>query len=321
MGKNIGVKFTKDGPSVPVEVLRALEAGELVIFCGAGVSRQCGLPDFSGLVDSVCGRLSRPMEEDERELFEANAFDAAIGLIESRIGRSHLRGAVRSVLELTSDADFSTHQALLQLAVSKQGRLRLVTTNFDRAFELCPFRRTRMFDYAPYLPMPAQSWNSIVHVHGEWVTNGMKPMNFSSSRAGTSVERTSLRDGLAGFSLNSSDVPRQFFLSGTASPTPQFVTSWMRLQPTVRTGSTKLQRHSFLMVRKPMRHHSTSEHGKVVGSSPSSTTQRTITDYFTKLFRIAPNGTPQDISIATRSFLSTARKHLWAVWKMRSLPK
>jgi hypothetical protein len=73
---------------------------------------------------------------------------------------------VRSVLELTSDADFSTHQALLQLAVSKQGRLRLVTTNFDRAFELCPFRRTRMFDYAPYLPMPAQSWNSIVHVHG-----------------------------------------------------------------------------------------------------------------------------------------------------------
>jgi len=160
------VRFAKDGPSIPIEVLRSLEAGELVIFCGAGVSRQCGLPDFSGLVDSACARLSRPMEVDERELFEANAFDAALGLIERRIGKSHLRGAVRSVLELKPDADFSTHHALLRLAVSRQGRLRLVTTNFDRAFELSPFSGTRTFDYAPYLPMPAQSWNSIVHVHG-----------------------------------------------------------------------------------------------------------------------------------------------------------
>src|SRR5271165_4427381 len=135
MEKSIGVKFTKDGPSIPVELLQAFEAGEVVMFCGAGVSRRCPLPDFSGLVTSVCNRLHRQMLQDERELFESKAFDVVLGLIESRIGKTSLRETVGDVLNLGPDSDLTTHDALLQLAVSKKGRLRLITTNFDRAFE------------------------------------------------------------------------------------------------------------------------------------------------------------------------------------------
>ena len=166
MAKSIGVKFTKDGPSIPVELLQALEGGDLVIFCGAGVSRRCGLPDFSGLVDSVSTALARPLLPDEQELFKSNAFDVALGLIENRIGKPSLRRAVREVLEIRPGSDLLTHEALLQLAVSKKGSLRLVTTNFDRAFELSKFSGSRTYSYAPYLPLPGNDWNSVVHLHG-----------------------------------------------------------------------------------------------------------------------------------------------------------
>jgi hypothetical protein len=164
--KSIGVKFTKDGPSIPIELLQALEDGELVIFCGAGVSRHLGLPDFDGLVQKVSKRLGRPLQPDEADSYGNRAFDITFGLIENRIGPISLRGKVRDVLEVKADFDLSTHRALLQLATSKKGHLRLVTTNFDRAFEIADAEGNHTIDYAPYLPLPAGNWNSIVHLHG-----------------------------------------------------------------------------------------------------------------------------------------------------------
>ncbi len=164
--KSVGVKFARDGPAIPIELLQAFEDGNVVVFCGAGVSRGIGLPDFAGLVSTACARLGRPMDPDEQTSFEANAFDVALGLIESRIGKVALRRAVREVLEVKPQSNLSTHEALLQLATSKERRLRLVTTNFDQAFELAPYLGKRAFDYAPYLPHPGNTWNSIVHLHG-----------------------------------------------------------------------------------------------------------------------------------------------------------
>jgi NAD-dependent SIR2 family protein deacetylase len=165
-GKNIGVQFTKNGPSIPIKLLQSLEDGQLVIFCGAGVSRCCGLPDFGGLVEEVCAQLRHPMEANEQELFKNKAFDVLLGVLEKRFDKTRLRNVVRGVLDIRHDSDLTTHEALLQLATSKEGRLRLVTTNFDRAFELAQYSGNRTFDYAPYLPLPGRSWNSIVHVHG-----------------------------------------------------------------------------------------------------------------------------------------------------------
>ena len=166
MAESIGVKFIKDGPSIPLGLLQAFEAGKVVIFCGAGVSRRCGLPGFKGLVTSVCKHLTRQMEPDEQQLFAEKSFDGALGLIENRIGKPPLRRAVRQALELNEDSDFSTHQALLKLAISKEGHLRLVTTNFDKAFLKADFSGKPEFDYAPYLPVPGHGWSSVVHLHG-----------------------------------------------------------------------------------------------------------------------------------------------------------
>jgi hypothetical protein len=47
-GYSAGIQWISDGPELPVDVLDALEDGELVIFCGAGVSVRAGLPTFKG---------------------------------------------------------------------------------------------------------------------------------------------------------------------------------------------------------------------------------------------------------------------------------
>jgi hypothetical protein len=163
--RSVGVQFAKDGPFIPTELLHALEKGDLVVFCGAGISRYLGLPDFKGLVARVCEVLNRPLQPDEEQIQESGAFDLALGLIENRIGKALLRFAVRRVLDVNKDADLSTHKALLQLATTKRGQNHLVTTNFDRAFEFAQSGGC-VFDYAPYLPTPDTTWSSVIHLHG-----------------------------------------------------------------------------------------------------------------------------------------------------------
>ena len=62
-----------------------------------------------------------------------------------------------------------THAALLDLAMTREGVLRLVTTNFDRTFQRVAWQDRRRFDVfsAPMLPVPKPSqWNGLVYLHG-----------------------------------------------------------------------------------------------------------------------------------------------------------
>jgi NAD-dependent SIR2 family protein deacetylase len=161
-----GIRFVKDGSSMPVELLHRLEEGGLTIFAGAGISRRFNLPDFGGLVQDVCDRLGRRMQADEEDLFQRDAFDAVLGLIERRIPPGALRDAVRAALAVPPDADLTSHSALIRLATSKQNRVRLVTTNFDTEFEQAAGVNVPAIDYAPYVPVPGREWNSVVHLHG-----------------------------------------------------------------------------------------------------------------------------------------------------------
>ena len=92
--------------------------------------------------------------------------DAALGLIETREGKERVRKAVREILTVPEKPDLATHVALLRLATSKSGAIKLVTTNFDEAFHRAMPAEAFNIDYAPHLPLPGASWNSIVHLHG-----------------------------------------------------------------------------------------------------------------------------------------------------------
>ncbi len=47
------MQFVLNGPDIPNALLQAHEEGNMVFFCGAGISYPAGLPGFKGLVDKI----------------------------------------------------------------------------------------------------------------------------------------------------------------------------------------------------------------------------------------------------------------------------
>ena len=166
------MQFVKGGPDVPEHLLQQHEDGQVVFFCGAGVSYPACLPGFAGLVEQLYCRLDMTPNSVECAALKAEQFDTAIGQLEARTpgNRQTVREVVADILipDLTDPEAMATHEALLTLGRDRDGRTRLTTTNFDRLFELVIAKRSlgvRNFP-APLLPVPKQRWDGLVYLHG-----------------------------------------------------------------------------------------------------------------------------------------------------------
>lgn len=164
------MRFVKDGPDIPVELLEAQEEGRLVFFCGAGVSVPAGLPLFPGLVEQVRqdlrDRCTSPEVADE---LDRENYDRVLGLLErdDQYGKRQVRESIMRKLELAPDADLDMHRHVLTLAKTRTEKFRLVTTNVDQAFQRLSEECGAILDAAPKLPVPKDfKWNSVVHLHG-----------------------------------------------------------------------------------------------------------------------------------------------------------
>ncbi len=167
------MQFITNGLDIPDALLQAHEEGRVVFFCGAGISYPAGLPGFKGLVEQIYQRNDTALSDIERETFERGQFDATLDLLERRLPGQRL--AVRLALaqalkpNLRRRGATNTQVALLHLARSREGALRLVTTNFDRIFHVAAKRAGQAFQAytAPMLPIPKNSrWNGLVYLHG-----------------------------------------------------------------------------------------------------------------------------------------------------------
>ncbi len=174
------MRFLKDGPSIPDELLIARDESRVVFFCGAGVSRAgAGLPDFFGLAEKVIEELGVPIDHSARKLIkEAKEIDARVGttgvisadrvfgLLERNFKSSDIERAVARALKPKGKPDLSAHQTLVDLATSPAGAIRLVTTNFDRLFDKCA-KKAEIWRQ-PKLPDPGRSAevDGIVYLHG-----------------------------------------------------------------------------------------------------------------------------------------------------------
>lgn len=175
------MRFTKNGPDIPEQLLQAHEDDRVVFFCGSGISRPAGLPDFEGLSDRLYKATNQVPNAVQRAALEAKRFDVAIGLLEDSLldGRMGVRKAAARILNpgLFPRESKLTHEALLTLAtesgaagttVGSPKRIRLVTTNFDRLFEEagpiegCDIKVFR----APFFPTPKRRWRGLVYLHG-----------------------------------------------------------------------------------------------------------------------------------------------------------
>jgi len=145
------MRFQKNSPAIPDELLIARDEGRVVFFCGAGVSRaRAGLADFYGLAEgvisilgvpegsTVCKVLAKAEElSSHSEMIGLISADRIFGLLEKDFDVSDIEASVAEVLRPAEGVDLSAHQVLLDLATTPEGRVQLVTTNFDRLFEKC----------------------------------------------------------------------------------------------------------------------------------------------------------------------------------------
>lgn len=141
------MRFLDNGPEVPRELVIAQEKGETIFVCGAGVSRTVGLPLFSELVEAIYQRLGEDWHHHpaEGEAMQARQYDRVLRCLERRLAasdaprhrsmRERIRSAVAAALAQPDDAELADHAALLALSRDVEGRIRLLTTNFDTLFE------------------------------------------------------------------------------------------------------------------------------------------------------------------------------------------
>jgi hypothetical protein len=173
------MRFIANGPAIPDELLVARDAGNVILFCGAGVSQaEASLPNFAALAREVIRILGAAQDSRARVLLERAlapeplpgvggvvATDRVFGLLEREFEISDIRAAVAEAIRPAPDANLDAHRLLLDLATSR-GVTRLVTTNFDLLFEACD--RALRSSGPPNLPDPYsdRDFRGIVHLHG-----------------------------------------------------------------------------------------------------------------------------------------------------------
>ena len=166
------VQFIAEGPGIPDDLLRKHEDGKVVFFCGAGISCNAGIPTFNGLTKQVANKLQL-FEGKVKENFLGKRFDYALGKLEQQAlgGKTAVRAIVHEILSkplVRGAPNITTHQVLVQLATTRSGDCHLVTTNFDRLFEIATATSPKIEKYqAPLLPIPRNGdWNGIAYLHG-----------------------------------------------------------------------------------------------------------------------------------------------------------
>jgi hypothetical protein len=147
------------------DLVRAVRDRTAILFVGAGVSMNLGLPDFGGLVDKIAKELG--YDPEIFKLFAGNSELAEFYLVEDRP-----LGTLRSELDRTwhsneiDIADSRVHRLIVELDFPL-----IYTTNFDRWIELAYdhwnkkyVKVARVSDVKRIVPDTTQ----IVKLHGDF---------------------------------------------------------------------------------------------------------------------------------------------------------
>ena len=204
------MRFLANGPSIPDDLLIARDAGDVIFFCGAGVSRhRAGLPDFLKLGGDVIDLLGAGDKSLARKLFrrikELDPIDGVGGLIatdrifsllEREFEQRDVQNAVARAIKPADDPDLSAHRTLIDLSRGRDGTVRLVTTNFDLLFEAAV--PGLACSGPPVLPDPRSAgFGGIVHLHGRVDADYLGPGDEEFIVSSADFGRAYLSDGWA----------------------------------------------------------------------------------------------------------------------------
>ena len=205
------MRFTADGPLIPDELLVARDAGDVIFFCGAGVSQaEANLPSFETLSRKVIDILGSALDSPARRLlnkaFEMGrmagvggllATDRVFSLLEREFEVADVRTAISEAIRPAPDCGLTAHRTLRDLATSRAGVTRLVTTNFDLLFEKCD--STLPSSGPPHLPDPRSDhdFRGIVHLHGRVDPQYLHPQDDEFVVSSADFGRAYLSEGWA----------------------------------------------------------------------------------------------------------------------------
>ncbi|AYG64332.1 SIR2 family protein [Rhizobium jaguaris] len=244
------MRFTELGPSIPTGLLTSRDRGEVVFFCGAGVSKPAGLLSFFELTVQVMKKLGVPAASkvatqmaaaiagNDPEL--APPFDQVFGQLQRLYSVEKIEAEVTRLLRTPKNVRAVNHETVLRLSKDERGRPFVVTTNFDLLFERAmPGLR---YWSPPILPLMTgdSSHDGVVYLHGRLGSGRHREGTASSLILGSGdFGRAYLADGwatnffrqllerktvvLLGYSAG--DPPIRYLLEGLAGSTSA------RLQP------------------------------------------------------------------------------------------
>ena len=206
------MRFVPHGPDIPNELLESSDQGNVVFFCGAGISCPAGMPDFLTLARNVVDELGVPEDAPSRQLLsqwdyqgppEAGRppLDQIFNLLQQReYTPAEIDHQIAKCLKIKPHARLSQHETILRLSTNTMGKPQIVTTNFDLLFERAAARKLKTC-VAPVLPDLAagQSLEGLVYLHGR-----IRP-NMKSG------------EGRQGLIISSSDFGRAYLAEGWAT--------------------------------------------------------------------------------------------------------
>lgn len=151
------MRFIKNGPNIPDDLLSARDEGNVVFLCGAGVSATVNLPDFKKLTKATMEGLKVQPGSDADLAFKPWAdaddpatpdnlkvpenarasFDLIFNILQQTYDRDQVGRIVADQLAVhrTKTEPSRAHQIIAKLSADQSGKPQIVTTNFDRLFE------------------------------------------------------------------------------------------------------------------------------------------------------------------------------------------
>jgi hypothetical protein len=201
------MRFLQDGADIPDDLIKAVNNGDAVFLCGAGLSMRSDMWDFKELTKKIYLELNETSVNSpaERIALRREEFDRALGSLEKRTRLpkvvSRVRLATTNLLTPAPDVNTEDHLSVLRLSQDRDGRPRVLTTNFDTLFEHAA-RVAGMSDVPSHsgrsIPSPGtQNDYGILHLHGRIKDDSLSLPQTDMVLTSADFGEAYLRDGWA----------------------------------------------------------------------------------------------------------------------------
>lgn len=145
------MRFHSDGPNIPDILLTRSDEGRVVFLCGAGVSVPANMPNFVELtkqvidffdpsVDSEIAKAFEPWLSEAKADIKSSSnisLDQIFNLLHIEYGKDEVNELVTKFLSINPSINIGDEHGLIKrISKSARGTPQIVTTNFDRLFEM-----------------------------------------------------------------------------------------------------------------------------------------------------------------------------------------